>query len=201
MSLLTQDSISFTAYLMYFGVLVFIFVLYMKFCKRPAKLEVSSESEDEDAIEQREFTVAELKKYDGENNEAHKVYISAKGRGETSRLLIILVYDVTTSGFYTKGGPYHVFAGHDATVCLSKNSFDINLLNKMDVSKMNMTEKDTLYGYMQQFEMKYNKVGWCKEWRDVNGKDSEDEEEDEGDNKFSHGELESTVDHDEKKKQ
>lgn len=81
LNILTQDSISFTTYLLYLGVLVSIFVLYMKFCKRPAKLDESSESEDEDSVQQKEFTIDELKKFDGEHNEAKKVYIAAKGNG------------------------------------------------------------------------------------------------------------------------
>jgi len=95
-----------------------------------------------------------------------KVYICAKGK----------VYDVTKSGFYGIGGPYHIFAGHEASVNLAKNSFDEKLLDTCEVSKLSFSERDTLAGFCQQYEMKYDEIGWLKEYKDKNG--LEDEEED-----------------------
>jgi beta-lactam-binding protein with PASTA domain len=75
-----QNTITFTTYLLYIAVLVFIFFIWKMFCpsNQQEATEESSSDSDEDKIEQREFTVEELKKFDGKN-EQKKVYIAAKG--------------------------------------------------------------------------------------------------------------------------
>lgn len=162
------DSISFTTYFAYLGTLVIIFLVYLKFCKRPKKIDDSSSESEDEVVKEREVTLEELKKYNGKDNELKKCWVSVKGK----------VYDVTKSGFYGVGGPYNLFAGHDCSICLAKNSFDPTLLDKFDLSGLKFSENDTIDGYIQQFELKYDCIGWLKEYTDLNGKEESEEEDD-----------------------
>jgi hypothetical protein len=69
-----------------------------------------------------------------------------------------------------------MFAGHDASVCLAKNSLDTKFLNKFDLSELSFMEKDSLEGFSQNFEFKYDCLGWLKEYRQVNPEEEEEEE-------------------------
>jgi predicted heme/steroid binding protein len=56
----------------------------------------------------RDFTLEELKEFTGVNEKP--IYLCARG----------VVYDMSQgSSFYGPGGPYAVFAGHDASKCLA----------------------------------------------------------------------------------
>lgn len=183
------ETISLTTYFAYLAILVIIFLLYLKFCKRTKKEDESSSESEEEVIKEREVTLNELKKYNGKDNEHKKCWVSVRGK----------VYDVTKSGFYGVGGPYNIFAGHDCSICLAKNSFDPSLLDKFDLSALKFAENETIDGYIQQFELKYDCIGWLKEYKDVN-KDEKEEEEDDG--KFSQNlGQEYSQDPDEKKNQ
>ncbi len=48
-----------------------------------------------------------------------------------------VIYDVTGSDFYGKGGAYGLFSGHDASVNLAKMSHDESLLNTYKTYKLN----------------------------------------------------------------
>ena len=41
-----------------------------------------------------------------------------------------VIYDVSSSDFYSVGGGYHHFAGHDASINLAKMAHDDQYLNK-----------------------------------------------------------------------
>lgn len=41
-----------------------------------------------------------------------------------------VIYDVSESWFYRKGGPYGKFAGHDASINLAKMSHDDKMLDQ-----------------------------------------------------------------------
>jgi membrane-associated progesterone receptor component len=88
-----------------------------------------------------------LKKYDGSNGE--KSFIGCNG----------WAFDVTGAEMYTKGGPYGLFAGRDASVALAKMSFEENDLESSDVSKLNYDQKDTLEQWELRFRMKYRIAG------------------------------------------
>eukprot|EP01080_Neovahlkampfia_damariscottae_P005178 gene5178-8784_t len=187
-----QNTISFTTYLLYIIVLVVIFFVWKLVCPAAPQVEESDSESDEDKVEEREYTIEELKKFDGKNNDQKKVYISARGK----------VYDVTKSGFYGPGGPYSMFAGHDASICLAKNSFDTKLLNNFDLSELSFMERDSLEGFASNFEFKYICLGWLKEYREANPDEEKEEQEEQ---LFNDDELEEqpddVLDENEKKNQ
>lgn len=73
-----------------------------------------------------------------------------------------VIYDVTNSPFYGPDGAYGVFAGHDASVNLSKMSHDEGLLNKWGSYTLNEDEEKILNDWVIRFEEKYRKVGVVK---------------------------------------
>ena len=60
------------------------------------------------AATQPKMTHAELLHHNGAD--LPTVYLALKN----------IVFDVSSSDFYKPGGPYHVLAGHDASVALAK---------------------------------------------------------------------------------
>lgn len=63
---------------------------------------------------ERPFTFKELSEYTEK-----PIFVSLKG----------IVYDVSRDALFQPGGEYHMFAGHDATVCMAKGVTDKKLLN------------------------------------------------------------------------
>lgn len=47
-----------------------------------------------------------------------------------------VIYDVSSSEFYCKGGAYSVFSGHDASVNLAKMSHDEQYFDKFNIYKL-----------------------------------------------------------------
>ena len=80
----------------------------------------------------------------------------------------MLVFDVTDSGFYGKQGRYNVFAGKDLTVCLIKSSLEPSMTNNFDVKGQGITDGQ-LQSKVDFYKNKYSRVGYVKEWKDVNG--------------------------------
>ena len=63
---------------------------------------------------------SQLAEYNGEQESTdNKTYIAIKG----------VVFDVSSADFYKPGGPYHYFAGHDASVALAKMSKEPEMLD------------------------------------------------------------------------
>lgn len=75
----------------------------------------------------KNMTLEQLKEY-GPNNE--RVLLALKG----------IIYDVTGSDFYSKGGAYSVFSGYDASVNLAKMSHDEGFRNKFWSYKLDRDE-------------------------------------------------------------
>jgi hypothetical protein len=78
------------------------------------------------------------------------------------------VFDVTDSGFYGPSGRYHVFAGKDLTLCLIKSSLDPAMTNRLNMEQEGITS-DQIEGKVDFYRKKYKRVGWLKDWRDING--------------------------------
>eukprot|EP01130_Rhizamoeba_saxonica_P007389 TRINITY_DN298_c0_g1_i1.p1 TRINITY_DN298_c0_g1~~TRINITY_DN298_c0_g1_i1.p1 ORF type:complete len:143 (-),score=41.81 TRINITY_DN298_c0_g1_i1:30-458(-) len=100
-------------------------------------------------IELKDFTLEELKKYNGENG--NNIYIGVNGK----------VYDVTpAAGFYGPGGSYHLFAGRDATRALALASFEEEHLNNPTIDGLTTSDLETLDGWVETYEFKYDHVGF-----------------------------------------
>eukprot|EP00612_Vaucheria_litorea_P003538 CAMPEP_0171459792 /NCGR_PEP_ID=MMETSP0945-20130129/4925_1 /TAXON_ID=109269 /ORGANISM="Vaucheria litorea, Strain CCMP2940" /LENGTH=247 /DNA_ID=CAMNT_0011985863 /DNA_START=121 /DNA_END=864 /DNA_ORIENTATION=+ len=95
----------------------------------------------------RNFTLEQLKDFNGLNgdhddDENQPIYISIDG----------IVFDVSSARkLYGKDGNYHIFAGHDATLCLATNSLDESDLDKFCLSNLTHGERDALYNWQTQF--------------------------------------------------
>jgi len=104
-------------------------------------------------MKKRDFTPRQLKPFDGiksEENPDARVLIGVLGK----------VYDMTKGkSFYGPGGPYSVFAGHDASRALAK--FEVHLISDEydDLSDLTQSELNEVKERELQFSEKYNLVG------------------------------------------
>ncbi|KAL9658603.1 hypothetical protein ABK040_006140 [Willaertia magna] len=122
--------------------------------------ESSSDSDsDDEEVEEREYTLEELKQYNGVDQK--KIFVSVKGK----------VFDVTGSGFYGQGEAYSIFAGHDASKALALSELQAKHLDVMDISDLLPHQISNLDEMFSHLEMKYSTVGWLKEWDDAQKKD------------------------------
>jgi membrane-associated progesterone receptor component len=98
-----------------------------------------------------EVTDEELRKYDG-SDPKKPLLMAIKGQ----------IYDVSQSRiFYGPGGPYHLFAGKDASRALAKMSFEDKDLNG-DLTDLGVFEMEALQDWEYKFMSKYVKVGTVK---------------------------------------
>ncbi|KAK6630218.1 hypothetical protein RUM43_015011 [Polyplax serrata] len=98
----------------------------------------------------KDFTVEELKKYDGTQPDG-RILVAVNGK----------VFDVTHKGkrFYGPGGPYSAFGGRDATRGLAKFSVDTAKDEYDDLSDLNAMEMESVQEWEMQFKEKYDYVG------------------------------------------
>jgi len=113
------------------------------------------------ASEPRSFTLSELSEFTGEKDapagRVHApIYVGVKGT----------VFDVSFGGheFYSKDGPYAMFAGKDVSRALAKMSFQPEDLNNSDLNDLNQQQLKTLDDWFDKFEKvkKYPIVGHLK---------------------------------------
>eukprot|EP00099_Drosophila_melanogaster_P002965 NP_001162765.1 membrane steroid binding protein, isoform B [Drosophila melanogaster] len=130
---------------------------------------VAKPSEPELPKIRRDFTVKELRQYDGTQPDG-RVLVAVNGS----------VYDVSKGRrFYGPGGPYATFAGRDASrnlatfsvVSIDKDEYD-------DLSDLSAVEMDSVREWEMQFKEKYELVGKLlrKGEEPTNYDDDEDEE-------------------------
>ncbi|KFB41863.1 hypothetical protein ZHAS_00009707 [Anopheles sinensis] len=98
----------------------------------------------------RDFTVAELKQYDGTQPDG-RVLVAVNGN----------VYDVTKGkNFYGPGGPYAVFGGRDASRGLATFSVTASPNDEYDdLSDLKSHEMESVREWEMQFKEKYILVG------------------------------------------
>lgn len=72
----------------------------------------------------------------------------------------VTVFDMALGrDFYGPGGPYHVFAGRNATYGLAKSSVDPKDVEG-DITTLTATERDTHAQWYAKYDSKYAKVGY-----------------------------------------
>ena len=124
-----------------FGAYMFQLVIQYLFGGAP---EASSKKEPEPRVEipdPRDFTEAQLRAFDGIKSPS--IYVALKGD----------VFDVTqSSDFYGKEGPYHCFAGRNATRAMAKLSFEEADLSNPRIDDLGPFERDTLEDWISKFK-------------------------------------------------
>ena len=101
----------------------------------------------------RKFTAEELAVYDG--TKGRPIYIAVQPKPGADAV----VFDVTPAGdFYGLGGPYHVFAGKNASHGLGKMSTDAaEACGPID--ELSPTEREHLFQWYEKYLQKYEIVG------------------------------------------
>jgi len=96
----------------------------------------------------QDMTLQQLKKYDG-TDEVKRICVAVNGK----------IFDVTRSKNYGPGGPYHAFAGRDATRSLA--TFDLKNIKEDfdDLSDLSSMQMDSVREWEMQFTEKYDYVG------------------------------------------
>jgi membrane-associated progesterone receptor component len=99
------------------------------------------EVKPEEITPPRDFTIEQLRDFNGVIEKS--IYIAMCGD----------VYDVTqSSDFYGADGPYHCFAGRDASRAMAKLCFDEGELSNSNLSDLGLFERDTLESWISKFK-------------------------------------------------
>ncbi|XP_054267754.1 membrane-associated progesterone receptor component 1-like [Macrosteles quadrilineatus] len=100
-------------------------------------------------MKKRDFTIEELRKYDG-TGEDGRVLVAVNGK----------VFDATRGKrFYGPGGPYAAFGGRDASRGLATFSVTGGSDTYDDLSDLSPMEMDSVREWEMQFTEKYDYVG------------------------------------------
>jgi len=113
----------------------------------PEEVEVE---EDLPPLPKRDFTLAEMAKYNGKDDK--RILLGINGN----------VYDVTKGKrFYGPTGPYGLFAGRDASRCFATFSTDPTIVKDEydDLSDLNSMQMESLSEWELQISEKYDHVG------------------------------------------
>lgn len=114
---------------------------------------VPKEDEEEEELPpmlKRDFTLAEMVKYNGKDEK--RILLGINGN----------VYDVSRGRrFYGPGGPYGLFAGRDASRCFATFSTDPSIVKDEydDLSDLNSMQMESLSEWELQISEKYDHVG------------------------------------------
>ncbi|XP_025831700.1 membrane-associated progesterone receptor component 1 [Agrilus planipennis] len=125
------------------------FLVYKIFKNKTNELNVLPVEPHLPKLKRRDFTIEELKQFDG-TQESGRVLIAVLGN----------VYDVTRGKrFYGPGGPYAAFAGRDASRGLATFSVTCKTDEYDDLSDLGAMEMDSVKEWEAQFREKYDFVG------------------------------------------
>ncbi|XP_077559032.1 membrane-associated progesterone receptor component 1-like [Haemaphysalis longicornis] len=129
---------------------VCVYLIYKIFFSRQHSRSAQVKREPElPPMKKRDMTPEEIRKYDG-TGEDGRVLVAVNGK----------VFDVTRGrNFYGPGGPYHAFAGHDASRGLATFSVERPKDGYDDLSDLNPMEMESVREWEMQFTEKYHYVG------------------------------------------
>jgi len=111
--------------------------------KSSSSAQIVEKEEEEEPTVVRNFTLAQLKKFNGDGDDT-PLYISVSG----------IVFDVSKAKeFYGPGGPYECFAGRECGVALAKMSFEETHLDDLEgcTTLLNHGEKCELHSWIEKF--------------------------------------------------
>lgn len=129
---------------------VCVFLVYKIFFSRQQSQRSPVKREPElPPLKKQDMTLQDIRKYDGTNTDG-RILVAVNGK----------VFDVTQGkNFYGPGGPYHAFAGHDASRGLATFSVDSAKEEYDDLSDLNPMEMESVREWEMQFTEKYHYVG------------------------------------------
>lgn len=142
---------TFTTYFINIPLIGIIFYLLWKIFKSRNEVDkpVMYVSPAAPPMKKRDFTLEELKEFDG-----------TKGEGRVLVAVNNKVFDVTRGKrYYGPGGPYAVFAGRDASRGLATFSLDEPTDKYDDLSDLQPSEMESVLEWEMQFNEKYDYVG------------------------------------------
>uniref|UniRef100_A0A0B7A1B0 Cytochrome b5 heme-binding domain-containing protein n=2 Tax=Arion vulgaris TaxID=1028688 RepID=A0A0B7A1B0_9EUPU len=153
------------------------FLIYKIVASRRSTDTVPVREPDLPPLKKQDFTLEQLKEYDGKGSDG-RVLIAVNGK----------VFDVTRGKrFYGPGGPYGLFAGHDASRALATFSLGEDALKNEydDLSDLNSLQMESVREWEMQFQEKYVYVGKLLKpgEQPTDYTDTEDEEKAEADKK------------------
>lgn len=141
---------SLATYLVNFTLIaIIIYLIYKIFIQREPEIKVRREP-SLPPMKKRDFTLEELKEFDGKTREDGRILIAVNGK----------VFDVTKGKMhYGPKGPYSVFAGRDASRGLATFSLENANDQYDDLSDLQPHEMESVLEWEMQFKEKYDYVG------------------------------------------
>lgn len=130
-------------------IIIIIYLIYKIFVQREPEIRVNRDPSPP-PMKKRDFTLEELKEFDGKTREDGRILIAVNGK----------VFDVTKGKMhYGPQGPYSVFAGRDASRGLATFSLELTNDQYDDLSDLQPHEMESVLEWEMQFKEKYQYVG------------------------------------------